>query len=72
MRMGAEVKDDYDFSGAQRGRFFREGAELVPPLHLEADVLRYLQDRAQAHGASLNDLVNELLRKDIELIKAAG
>ena len=70
--MGPEVKDEYDFSGAQRGRFFRDGAELVPPLHLEADVLRYLQDRAQAHGASLNDLVNELLRKDIELIKAAG
>ena len=64
------MKDEYDFTGAERGRFYRKGAELVPPLHLDSDVLQYLSARAQARGATLSDLVNQLLRKDIELIEA--
>jgi predicted HicB family RNase H-like nuclease len=32
--------------------------------------LSYLAARAEARGTSLNDLVNELLKKDIELIEA--
>lgn len=64
------MKDEYDFKGAERGRFHRPGAELVPPVHLDPDVLGYLMDRARARGASLSDLVNDLLRKDIALIEA--
>jgi hypothetical protein len=66
-----DMKDEYDFSGGQRGKFYREGAELIPPVHLEPDVLKYLRARAEARGTSLNELVNELLKKDIELIEAA-
>lgn len=67
-----EMKDEYDFSGATRGRFFRAGAVHVPPVHLEPDVLKFLQQRAMARGVSLNSLVNDLLKKDIELIETAG
>ncbi|MGO8955073.1 MAG: hypothetical protein ACLPWS_07300 [Rhodomicrobium sp.] len=65
------MQEDYDFSRAQRGKFYREGVELVPPVHLEPDVLKYLQARAEARGTSLSQLVNQLLKKDIELIEAA-
>jgi len=34
-------------------------------------VLSYLTARAEARGTSLSNLVNELSRKDIELIEAA-
>ena len=64
------MKEEYDFGGGQRGVFYREKVTLIPPVHLDADVLGYLTQRAQAQGASLNDLVNTLLRKDIELIEA--
>jgi hypothetical protein len=64
------MKDEYDFSTAERGNFFREGARLVPPVHLDADVLDYLSKRASARGISLSSLVNTLLKKDIELIDA--
>jgi hypothetical protein len=64
------MKDEYDFSGAQRGKFFREGVRLVPPIHLEPEVLDYLAKRASANGVSLSSLVNTLLKKDIELIDA--
>lgn len=66
------MNEEYDFSGAERGKFFRPGAQLIPPVHLEPDVLDYLAARARARGTSLSSLVNELLKKDIELIETAG
>jgi len=65
------MKDEYDFSKAKRGRFFRQDAILTPPVHLDPEVLAFLTARAQARGIPLNELVNELLKKDIELIGAA-
>lgn len=65
------MKDEYDFSTAARGRFFRKGARLVPPVHLEPDVLGHLSELATVRGVSLNDLVNTLLKEDIERIDAA-
>ena len=64
------MKDEYDFSVAEQGKVFRDDAQAVPPIHLEADVLQYLLRRAEARGSSLSELVNSLLRKDIELIEA--
>jgi hypothetical protein len=71
MSKDPEMKDEYDFSGATRGKFYRADAELVPPVHLDADVLAELRPRAEARGVSLSSLVNTLLKKNIELIKAA-
>jgi hypothetical protein len=65
------MQDEYDFSQGQRGKFYRKDAEHVRPVHLEPDVLKYLQERAEARGTSLSQLVNQLLKKDIELIEAA-
>lgn len=66
------MKKEYDFTGAERGKFYAEDAVLVPPVHLESDVLAYLLARAEARGASLDELVNGLLRADIAIVKAAG
>ena len=66
------MKDEYDFSKAERGRFYRPGAVVTPPVHLDPEVLAFLTARAQARGVSLSELVNALLRKEIELIEAAG
>ena len=70
--MTDDMKDEYDFSKAARGRFYRPDAVLLaPPVHLDPEVLAFLTARAAARGMSLDDLVNALLRKDIELIEAA-
>ena len=65
------MKEEYDFSKGERGKFFRSDAVFVPPIHLDPDVLHYLSERAAAQGTSLNALVNQLLKKDIELIEVA-
>jgi hypothetical protein len=65
------MKDEYDFSKAERGKFHHAGAELVAPVHLEPEVLSYLSARAAAQGTTVSTLVNRLLKKDIELIEVA-
>jgi hypothetical protein len=64
------MKEEYDFAAATRGKFYRREAQLIPPVHLEPDVLAYLAERAKARGVSLSGLVNDLLKKDIALIEA--
>jgi hypothetical protein len=64
------MKDEYDFSQAERGKFYRPGAKLTLPVYLEEEVQRYLAQRASERGIELSELVNKLLRKDIELIES--
>jgi len=64
------MKDEYDFSAATRGKFYRPDAQLIPPVHLDPDVLAWLADGARARGVSLSGIVNDLLKKDIALIEA--
>lgn len=66
------MKDEYDFSKAQRGKFYRPNLRLIPPVRLEPEVLDFLATRAQERGTTVNQLVNQLLKKDMELIRAAA
>jgi hypothetical protein len=65
------MRDEYDFSKGERGKFYRADAVLVPPVRLDPEVVTFLTARAQARGMTLSQLVNTPLKKDIELIEAA-
>jgi len=52
------------------GRYSMLSARVVPPVHLEPEVLDHLAGLASARGVSLNELVNTLLREDIRRIEA--
>lgn len=65
------MKSEYDFKNAERGKFYRKDAALDLPVYLEAEVRDYLTERAKAKGVEVNELVNDLLKRDIELIEAA-
>jgi len=64
------MKQEYDFSKGERGKFYQPDLKLIPPVHLEPKVLEYLAARAKAKGIPLSELVDQLLKKDIELIEA--
>ena len=66
------MKDEYDFSKAERGKFYRPNLRLIPLVRLEPEVLDFLATRAKQRGSTVNQLVNQLLKKDIELIQAAA
>jgi hypothetical protein len=63
------MKKEYDFSRGTRGKFLKPDATLNLPVFLDADVLDYIAARAKIKGVEVNDMVNDLLRKDIDLIE---
>ena len=65
------IKDRYDLSNGVRGKFYREGATFRLPVYLDEEVQDYLTAKADAKGVELADLVNDMLRKRIELIEMA-
>jgi hypothetical protein len=66
-----DMPAEIDFSKGARGNFFKSNARINLPVYLAADVQAYLAERARARGIEIGQLVNELLKKDIELIEAA-
>jgi hypothetical protein len=64
------VKDEYDFSRGERGKFYRPNAELNIPIYLEPDVARFVRELAQAKNLAVETVVNEWIRQDIALIEA--
>ena len=65
------MNDEYDFSNAVRAKFYKPNLRLIPPVRLEPQVLDFLARRAEAKGTTVNALLNQLLKKDIELVEAA-
>jgi predicted HicB family RNase H-like nuclease len=63
------MRDEYDFSKGERGKFYNPDAQFNLPVYLEAEVLNYFTAKAKAKGVELNTLVNDLLKKDIDLIE---
>ena len=66
-----DMPAEIDFANGVRGKFHRPDVQLRLPIYLEEATERYLTDRAQAKGTDVAALVNQLLKKDIELIEAA-
>jgi hypothetical protein len=64
------MKPAYDFSNGERGKFFRSSAELRLPIYLSPDVQQYLTEHAAQKGVPLDEMVNTLLKQDIQLIES--
>ncbi len=63
------MKREYDFSKAARGKFFRKGAELRLPIYLDAKLQRKLERLAQKKGRDVSEMVNQLLKKDMDSLE---
>ena len=68
-RKGEAMKREYDFSKGQRGKFHQPGAVFKLPVYLDEKVQSYLVTKAESKGVYLSDLVNDLLKRDIEIIE---
>lgn len=64
------MKDHYDFSKGERGKFYSADAVFKLPIYLDESVQSYLAAKADAKGVELSDLVNDLLKREIEIIEA--
>ena len=64
------MKENYDFSKGERGKFYHPDAEFSLPIYLEPTVFEFIRNIAAKRNTSLSDLVNTWLKKDIEFIKS--
>lgn len=63
------MKEEYDFTDAEQGKFYRPLEELDIPIYLDKDVKEFFVNkmRKSDHPYSLSEIVNSLLKKDIEI-----
>jgi len=63
------MKDEYDFTGAEQGKFYRPIEELDIPIYLDKEVKKFFVQkmRKERQAFSLSEIVNSLLKKDIEI-----
>jgi hypothetical protein len=66
------MKEQYDFSKGVRGKFYNQNAVFQLPVYLDERVQGYLSAKAQAKGIDLSALVNDLLKREIDLVEAMG
>jgi hypothetical protein len=66
------MKKQYDFSKGIRGKFHRRGLKLILPVYLEPDTEAFLRKLAEHKRTDVATIVNDWIRRDIDLIKSAG
>ena len=65
------MREEYDFTDAEQGKFYRPIEELDIPIYLDKDVKDFLMKYVGKNedSSSLSELVNSLVKKDIEISK---
>ena len=66
-----DMPAEIDFAGGKRAQFYRSSAQLNLPVYLDQKVQTSLAALASAKGVDFSALINDLLKKDIELIEMA-
>jgi hypothetical protein len=64
------MKKEYDFSKGERGKFYHPEAQLNLPVYLEPDIAEFIQRYSREKKVDAQMLVNQLLRKEVELIRS--
>ena len=63
------MKDEYDFTYAEQGKFYRPVEELEIPIYLDKEVKEFFLKKVEreGHDYSLSQVINSLLKKNIEI-----
>lgn len=62
-----EMKDEYDFSGGVRGRFYKP-KKIPTSMRLDNDVLLFLKKEASEKKIAYQTLINNLLREHMQAV----
>ena len=66
------MKDEYDFSGGERGKFYRPDAEFCLPVYLRPEIAQFIEKLARKKGVEADALVNDWLENDLRIVEAAS
>ena len=62
------MKREYDFSKAERGKFYRRNAKLILPIYLDATLQEQLEPFARSQGKRIGEIVNDILKNQVQLL----
>ena len=65
-----KMKDEYDFSKGERGKFYHPDIKLNIPVYLDEEVSALVEKIATKRGLDRSSVVNELLRDDLRISEA--
>ena len=61
------MKKEYDFSKAERGKFYRPDIKLNLPVYLDDEAFLFVDTIAKNKNTDVSSVVNELIRTDMKL-----
>jgi hypothetical protein len=62
------MEKEYDFSKAEQGKFYRPIEELDIPVYLDKKVKAFFVKKASQKGLQLEQMINDVLAKEMELL----
>ena len=63
------MKEEYDFSNGERGKFYNKNATFKLPIYLEPEIESFIATLAKEQKKNISEIVNALLFKDKELME---
>ncbi len=64
------MREEYDFSKGERGKFYRPDMKLNIPIYLDREVSAFVEKIASKKGMDRSSVVNDLLRGEIKIVQA--
>ena len=61
------MKEEYDFSKGERGKFFYKDAKLNLPIYLEPDTLAFVENIAKRKKLDISKVVDDLIKTDMHI-----
>jgi len=63
------MKEEYNFSKGERGKFYNKNATFNLPVYLDPEIESFIAKLAKEQKKNISEIVNALLFKDKELIE---
>ena len=63
------MKQEYDFSKGEKGKFYRKNIKLNLPIYLNPDIRKYVENIASKKGMDVETIVNKMMKRNIQLVK---
>jgi hypothetical protein len=60
------IRDEYDFTRAEQGKFYRDGTRIQVPIYLGPDLQVRLERLARTEGNEVGEYALELIAREVE------
>jgi hypothetical protein len=64
------MKSNYDFSKAERGKFYRPNIKMNIPVYLDDKSFAFVDGIAKKRKKDISSIVNHIIKSDMQLVEA--